>query len=1168
MYNTLHKGKNVVIIFCLLISFVLTTNDLISSDERNSFSAVDSERITPLSGASFENTSITIDAELATPTSNSGNWTWAALQPWCTGLGTIESPYVIQNITFNITENGIGLYILDSENVYFTIKECTFFHLSTTGTAIKFERTTNGTISNCNMTTNQYGVTLVSSDYNTIADNYVNDCSYGGIYLLNYCNYNNITHNEVSSITVYAGVYLLNQCNFNIIQDNNCSLARNGIRMDKLCEYNQVLQNYCFDNWAGIDIGSCSFNIFWNNTVDHNIYHPSSLGYGIGFNEFESNGFSTYNNVSFNIVTNNKDGGIRFRVGMNNTIHNNSLSQNGPSYSRKGIILESSDYNQIYNNTEYQSNIYLLRSDENIITDNLLESGNRGIDLYNSYNNSVLRNEIQDFSYGISGSDDNSSPGKNNTVIGNHISESVYYDIDIDTSDCWTLKENIMESGGLGLYNSFNNSIDQSNTVYGLPILFFENQNNLNLNGSTLTGFSQIFVVNSENSRISNLNISNLAIGLSIVGGNNLLIENNNLSNNELFGLYLNNVNNSVITNNILRNGGTGIYLDTRIDNGWDVENPDYSVLQFNNTFTYNVVSDNGYSGFDGKYSAYNVIRDNEFNNNSDYGLELTYFHNSTLMLNNISFNDYGIEMGHSHDNIISMNHINNNTGTGMILEYSNRTILEENQLCFNEYGAEFYDTHDNFFQMNNVSNNVDTGLLLECSNRTIMKFNSFCFNGKGVLLSDTFHCEVIENDVLSNLEKGIILEYTNFSIISENNIFDNQEIGLQVWEESGQNIIYENKFRNNILHADDSGMDNQWYFSSKGNYWDNYTGTDDDHNGIGDQPYSIAGNAGTMDIYPIHDLDAPIISSVDSLLISGKISYEISWNVTDFNPDDYSILLDGEILTSDQKWQNGAIKYLIPANTLEDGSYNYTLQVEDKYGNQKTAETTVIVDGTSPTISSISAYNITGNVNLTLSWNINDTHPLYFVVSQNQTLQTTPVVWENGSVSYTIPALSLADGNYLYQIWVNDSLGNARVFDTLVVVDGTAPIITSDQDLILSSDSSSILLNWTLNDIHPGVYSISVNGSVVVTSTAWINGLIFYNYSLADLPAGNYTVQITVYDSFGNGVVNSIQISIPAGVDENDPINPWVLVIVGIGIGGGVVGLIVVIKRAKEDND
>jgi len=72
-------------------------------------------------------------------------------------------------------------------------------------------------------------------------------------------------------------------------------------------------------------------------------------------------------------------------------------------------------------------------------------------------------------------------------------------------------------------------------------------------------------------------------------------------------------------------------------------------------------------------------------------------------------------------------------------------------------------------------------------------------------------------------------------------------------FEQSPNNSIYSNNFINNNLQIfADTDSVNDWNITvaGKGNYWSNYTGVDNDGDGIGDTPYVIDEN--NQDNYPL----------------------------------------------------------------------------------------------------------------------------------------------------------------------------------------------------------------------------------------------------------------------------------------------------------------------------
>jgi len=69
--------------------------------------------------------------------------------------------------------------------------------------------------------------------------------------------------------------------------------------------------------------------------------------------------------------------------------------------------------------------------------------------------------------------------------------------------------------------------------------------------------------------------------------------------------------------------------------------------------------------------------------------------------------------------------------------------------------------------------------------------------------------------------------------------------------ENAPSNLIYHNNLINNELNAYDADS-NLWYNTTlqEGNYWSDYTGSDNNGDGIGDTPYNISGG-NNQDVYP-----------------------------------------------------------------------------------------------------------------------------------------------------------------------------------------------------------------------------------------------------------------------------------------------------------------------------
>ncbi|MHA1744820.1 MAG: NosD domain-containing protein [Promethearchaeota archaeon] len=925
----------------------MTPNSRISLEGETS-SSTNNLRSSPLSSATWVNTSITIDATTATNTAQSGNWTWAVAQDWCSGLGTFETPYLIENMTFSPPASTSGLLIKNSKNIYFTINNCTFLD-SVTGNfaGIRLENTDNGTIVGCNFSS------------------------------------------TLSSGKRFRGIELSSNSEYNTIENNTMAA----------CE-------------SGINISESDYNYALNNTIT------------------------------------------------------------------------GCDY----------TGIYIYGGSNTSIVDNFITGCDMGIRI-NGYN----------------------GPGevrKNNTLMGNYLNNS-YIDIDLTHSDYFTLTGNTMESKGLSLEQNYHNQIDTSNTVGGKPIHYYEDQDNLYLDGNNMTDIAQLFVVNSVNSTITNFDIHGMPLGLYVARGVSMNIINNNVSNNYYNGLSLFGLNDSTIHGNIANNNGKkGIFYEGETGPGWDEYDPDFDLISGNNRFTNNSLCYNeyGFQGENGHHDEFsnNIILDNEDDgmyldgfhhtfisenqiSNNSYGLDLYYSPHSVVIDNDIHFNaDYGVYAEYSGETTFQSNRINGNyigiyiyegvndtvvdndifdsQQEAIYVEYSVEVTIQSNRINGNDIGIYFADTSRSTIVDNDINDNQGEAIRVENLDDFIIKGNNIIGNYEGLYIDDMVNCSILENVIMTSQHYGIQASWLINSTFSGNRIEATNGTGVSLDDDSEENIIYNNRFINNALHAEDNGTLNQWFFANLGNYWDNYTGPDADNDGIGDQPYNISGSANSQDLYPMLDIFAPTIEADDDCFIVADSPHTLSWVVTDAHPDAYYLTRNGSLIQS-------------------------------------------------------------------------------------------PESWANGTISYEIAADSLTDGTYVFTLWLNDTFSNQNSASIEVTVDSIAPTITSPVTLTLSPDASSVLVNWTVSDLHPGEYSISFNGAVVVNFTTWTNGVITYNLSLTDLLPGNYTLAITVRDLVGNENTYNIIIVI----EEEQPGSMGVgfaIVYFGVGIAG-IVGF--VIYRSKR---
>ena len=102
-----------------------------------------------------------------------------------------------------------------------------------------------------------------------------------------------------------------------------------------------------------------------------------------------------------------------------------------------------------------------------------------------------------------------------------------------------------------------------------------------------------------------------------------------------------------------------------------------------------------------------------------------------------------------------------------------------------------------------------------------------------------------------------------------------------------------------------------------------------------------------------------------------------------------------------------------------------------------------------------------------------------------------------------------LSVGVHQYNMTVYDGAGNF-VNDTVfvTVIDTISPTISNPSNITYESGTTGNTIDWTAGDVHPDIYNITRNGTLVETNT-WSNGTISYN--IDNLPVGTYEFNITV---------------------------------------------------------
>ena len=233
------------------------------------------------------------------------------------------------------------------------------------------------------------------------------------------------------------------------------------------------------------------------------------------------------------------------------------------------------------------------------------------------------------------------------------------------------------------------------------------------------------------------------------------------------------------------------------------------------------------------------VIENSESLGTDHSGITLSSSNNNTVRMNNLLNNtNYGINVYFSNDNKIFENTAEGTGYNGILVYYSDNNVIKENNVSLSGFtGILIYGTSDNnFVEDNLVFNNNDGGIYARywdaSDSPTFNKIiNNVIFDHNfawGIHIGYGVNTIIASNEIYNNRD-GIEISNSNNSIIYDNDIYDNG-FGIDIANMGSiNNTIYLNSLFDNTNNGIDNGVNNTWDNGAIGNYWDDYSGDDDD---------------------------------------------------------------------------------------------------------------------------------------------------------------------------------------------------------------------------------------------------------------------------------------------------------------------------------------------------
>lgn len=425
------------------------------------------------------------------------------------------------------------------------------------------------------------------------------------------------------------------------------------------------------------------------------------------------------------------------------------------------------------------------------------------------------------------------------------------------------------------------------------------------------------------------------------------------------------------------------------------------------------------------------------------------------------------------------------------------------------------------------MNSDLSSGIQVDhCSDITISGntiSNNNVEHGIYLILSDNIH---IENNVISSNSRGIYLYSSSNNAITNNDISENR-YGIYVLSSSNNNQFYHNDLTNNDIENANDGGTNTWYSTSlfQGNYWDDYTGSDGNGDGIGDSEYAIPGGS-NVDSYPLgYFVNQDPEAYIDSISPSPAVQDQtVTFN--GHGTDDGTILawewvssLDGSLSTAED----------FSSSTLSVGTHTIKFRVQDNEEQWSTyaTESLTITEQGSPenqepiaTILGITPNPATEGEIVTLTGQGSDSNgyiTAYEWKEEDVVLGSSAMI-ETSSLSPGIHTIS-------FRVKDNENAWSDEVLATLTIQEPT----TADNQIPISNPGGpySEYVNTTIT--FDGSLCSDPDGTIVNYTWDFGDGTIArgspieHVYTIPD----NYTITLTVTDNNQSKVVGSTYIQV-----------------------------------------
>jgi nitrous oxidase accessory protein len=175
-------------------------------------------------------------------------------------------------------------------------------------------------------------------------------------------------------------------------------------------------------------------------------------------------------------------------------------------------------------------------------------------------------------------------------------------------------------------------------------------------------------------------------------------------------------------------------------------------------------------------------------------------------------------------------------TRDGIYVDYSKHALFRGNRIHHVRYGTHYMNTNDSTWENNESYLNRGGLALMEVRNLVVRNNVAWGNEDHGIMLR-TIQDSIVENNVVAGNGRGFFIYDAEFNTVANNLVIRNH-VGIHLAAGSSNNQIDGNDFIDNQEQIKFVASHDVEWGRKKGNYWSNYSGWDQNGDGVGDIVY------------------------------------------------------------------------------------------------------------------------------------------------------------------------------------------------------------------------------------------------------------------------------------------------------------------------------------------